>query len=123
WTPIGVRKSLPSLIQAVYRSLATAGAVEAAPPVQEPAVRVKKSVFPEFIICLEDGKKLIKMLKRHPKTSCNMTVVRAQLCEPSFHLGEEHWPRPEADGRLAHHGRAGPAPNQGRGAGRRGRHG
>jgi len=60
--------ALPSLIQAVYRSLATAGAVEAAPAVQEPAVPVKKSVFPEFIICLEDGKKL-KMLKRHLQTS------------------------------------------------------
>jgi predicted transcriptional regulator len=65
-------EALPSLIQTVYRSLATAGKIEAAPAVQEPAVPVKKSVFPEFIICLEDGKKL-KMLKRHLKTSYNMT--------------------------------------------------
>jgi predicted transcriptional regulator len=38
----------------------------------QPAVPVKKSVTPEHIICLEDGKKL-KMLKRHLKTAYNMT--------------------------------------------------
>lgn len=38
----------------------------------EPAVPIRKSVFPDYIICLEDGKKL-KMLKRHLKTSYNMT--------------------------------------------------
>jgi hypothetical protein len=38
----------------------------------EPAVSPKKSVFPDYIVCLEDGKKL-KMLKRHLKTSYNMT--------------------------------------------------
>ena len=43
------------------------------PPRPEPAVSIKKSVTPEFIICLEDGKKL-KMLKRHLKTAYNMTV-------------------------------------------------
>ncbi|MFA7428901.1 MAG: MucR family transcriptional regulator, partial [Rhodospirillaceae bacterium] len=37
-----------------------------------PAVPVKKSVTPDYIICLEDGKKL-KMLKRHLKTAYNMT--------------------------------------------------
>ena len=37
-----------------------------------PAVSIKKSVTPDFIICLEDGKKL-KMLKRHLKTAYNMT--------------------------------------------------
>ena len=40
--------------------------------VQTPAVPVKKSVFPDFIVCLEDGKKL-KMLKRHLQTSYGMT--------------------------------------------------
>ncbi len=39
---------------------------------QTPAVPIKKSVFPDFIICLEDGKKM-KMLKRHLKTSFNLT--------------------------------------------------
>ncbi len=65
-------EALPPLIQSVYRSLATAGDVEVKPEAQAPAVAVKKSVFPEYIICLEDGKKL-KMLKRHLKTSYNMT--------------------------------------------------
>ena len=65
-------EALPALIQSVYHSLATAGQVEATPEAQAPAVPVKKSVFPEFIVCLEDGKKL-KMLKRHLKTSYNMT--------------------------------------------------
>ena len=39
---------------------------------QTPAVPWKKSVFPDFIICLEDGRKL-KMLKRRLKTSYNLT--------------------------------------------------
>lgn len=64
--------ALPSLIEAVYRTLATAETVEPAPVVQTPAVPVKKSVFPDFIVCLEDGKKL-KMLKRHLQTSYGMT--------------------------------------------------
>jgi predicted transcriptional regulator len=38
----------------------------------EPAVPIAKSITPEFIICLEDGKKM-KMLKRHLKTAFNMT--------------------------------------------------
>jgi predicted transcriptional regulator len=38
----------------------------------QPAIPVKKSVMPDHIVCLEDGKKL-KMLKRHLKTSYNMT--------------------------------------------------
>ena len=64
--------ALPLLIQAVYRSLASAGTVEAAPAALTPAVPVKKSVFPDFIVCLEDGKRL-KMLKRHLHTSYGMT--------------------------------------------------
>ncbi len=78
-------EALPALIQSVYRSLATAGTVE--PPAaaaQAPAVPVRKSVFPDFIICLEDGEKL-KMLKRHLKTSYNMTPAeyRAKWSLPS----------------------------------------
>ena len=65
-------ETLPALIQLVYHSLATAGEVEVKPETQAPAVPVKKSVFPEFIICLEDGKKL-KMLKRHLKTGYGLT--------------------------------------------------
>ena len=37
-----------------------------------PAVAIKKSISPDYIVCLEDGKKL-KMLKRHLKTAYNMT--------------------------------------------------
>src|SRR3954453_1058754 len=65
--------ALPSLIQSVFRSLSTAGDAEAAPaPPQTPAVPIKKSVFPDYIVCLEDGKKL-KMLKRHLQTSYGLS--------------------------------------------------
>ncbi len=63
---------LPQLIQEVYRTLASVGSAPAAPERPQPAVPVKKSVTPEYIICLEDGKKL-KMLKRHLKTAYDMT--------------------------------------------------
>ena len=64
---------LPQLINQIYSSLANIGAVPAAPaPRPQPAVTVKKSVQPDYIVCLEDGKKL-KMLKRHLKTAYNMT--------------------------------------------------
>jgi len=64
--------SLPALIQDVYKTLASVGTD--APPAerQAPAVPVKKSVFPDYLVCLEDGKKL-KMLKRHLKTAYNMS--------------------------------------------------
>jgi predicted transcriptional regulator len=64
---------LPQLINQVYHSLANIGSVPAAPAERpQPAVPVRKSVHPDYIICLEDGKKL-KMLKRHLKTAYNMT--------------------------------------------------
>ena len=65
---------LPQLIQSVFGALATAGSGGAlgASPRPQPAVSIKKSVRPDFITCLEDGKKL-KMLKRHIKTRYNMT--------------------------------------------------
>jgi predicted transcriptional regulator len=63
---------LPHLIQEVYRTLASVGTVPAVPERPQPAVAVKRSVTPDYIICLEDGKKL-KMLKRHLKTAYNMT--------------------------------------------------
>lgn len=56
---------LPSLIASVYTALSGLGAPDAPPPAaQEPAVPVKKSITPEFIICLDDGKKF-RSLKRH----------------------------------------------------------
>jgi predicted transcriptional regulator len=64
--------ALPSLIQEVYKTLAGVGKEPVQPDRPQPAVPVKKSVFSDHIVCLEDGKKL-KMLKRHLKTAYNMT--------------------------------------------------
>jgi predicted transcriptional regulator len=64
---------LPQLINQVYNSLANIGVVAPAPAARpQPATSVKKSVQPDYIVCLEDGKKL-KMLKRHLKTAYNMS--------------------------------------------------
>jgi predicted transcriptional regulator len=65
---------LPTLIQDVYRTLSSVGrpVAEPEPERPRPAVPVKKSVTPEYLVCLEDGKKL-KMLKRHLQTSYNLT--------------------------------------------------
>jgi predicted transcriptional regulator len=64
--------ALPSLIQDVYRTLASVGREPSQPEKPQPAVPVKKSIFADYIICLEDGKKL-KMLKRHLKTAYNLS--------------------------------------------------
>ena len=63
---------LSSLIEDVYKSLHGLGDAAPEPEILKPAVPVKKSVFPDYIVCLENGKKL-KMLKRHLKTSHDMT--------------------------------------------------
>jgi predicted transcriptional regulator len=63
---------LPALIQDVYRTLSGVGKEPIQADKPQPAVPVKKSVFPDHIVCLEDGKKL-KMLKRHLKTAYDMT--------------------------------------------------
>jgi predicted transcriptional regulator len=69
---VGV-SDLPGLIEQVYKTLASVGgAGDAAADRPTPAVPIKKSITPDFIICLEDGKKL-KMLKRHLKTAYDMT--------------------------------------------------
>ncbi|TCT02142.1 MucR family transcriptional regulator [Aquabacter spiritensis] len=64
---------LPALINSVHAALTglTKAEVPSAEP-QQPAVPVKKSVTPDFIICLEDGKKF-KSLKRHLRTTYDMT--------------------------------------------------
>ncbi|MCH8948638.1 MAG: MucR family transcriptional regulator [Acidobacteria bacterium] len=62
---------LPSVIATVHQALAALGPEEAAPK-PKPAVPIKQSVKPEYIVCLDDGKKL-KMLKRHLRTAYNMT--------------------------------------------------
>jgi len=65
--------ALPGAIKAVYDTLANIGDAPAAPAEKaQPAVPVRKSVFADYIICLEDGKRL-KMLKRHLATSYNLT--------------------------------------------------
>ena len=65
---------LPNLIQSVHRALSGiaggAEAVEVAP--KEPAVPLKKSITPDYLVCLEDGRKFTS-LKRHLRTKYNMS--------------------------------------------------
>ncbi len=63
---------LPDLIRAVYAALGNVKTAGEAPPTPKPAVPIKRSVTPTYIVCLEDGKKF-KMLKRHLKTDHSMT--------------------------------------------------
>ena len=65
---------LTDTIGSVSRALGDIGGGAVAPEKKEliPAVSIKKSVTPDFIVCLEDGKKL-KMLKRHLMSTYNMT--------------------------------------------------
>jgi predicted transcriptional regulator len=67
---------LPGVIRDVYKSLASigepGGAIAAPTEKAQPAVPIRKSVFPDYIVCLEDGKHL-KMLKRHLASSYNLT--------------------------------------------------
>lgn len=61
-----------ALIRQVYKTLSEVGTEPAAPARPEPAVPITKSLFPDHIVCLEDGRKL-KMLKRHLMSAYNMT--------------------------------------------------
>ena len=65
---------IPLVIDTVYRSLSSVTNNEAAIAADrpQPAVPIKRSITPDYLICLEDGKQL-KMLKRHLKTAYNMT--------------------------------------------------
>lgn len=65
---------LPTLINEVHSALrrVSAGANESAVEPPKPAVAIKKSITPDYIICLEDGKKF-KSLKRHLRTQYDMT--------------------------------------------------
>jgi predicted transcriptional regulator len=65
---------LGDVIQSVYNSLRLLDGHAAEPPSEplRPAVPIRKSVTPEYLICLEDGKKL-KMLKRHLRSTYNLT--------------------------------------------------
>ena len=71
--PIPVAE-VPGMIKSVHSTLGgltTAGSSDAQTS-QKPAVTVKKSITPEYIICLEDGKKL-KMLKRYLRSNYSLT--------------------------------------------------
>src|SRR5690606_17787867 len=65
---------LPGLINEVYQALARThgGLAQPEPEPLKPAVNPKKSVFPDYIICLEDGKKF-KSLKRHLRTHYDLS--------------------------------------------------
>lgn len=64
---------IPRLINEVYAALNNLGQAQSKPAErQEPAVALKKSVTADYIVCLEDGKKL-KMLKRHLRTAYGLT--------------------------------------------------
>jgi predicted transcriptional regulator len=65
---------LPVLIQSVHRALAgiSTGADTAEPAPKEPAVPIKRSITPDYLVCLEDGRKF-KSLKRHLRTKYNMS--------------------------------------------------
>ena len=64
---------LPGLIQNVHQALSGISGSSSAPePKPEPKVSIRSSVKPDYIVCLEDGKRL-KMLKRHLMTHYNMT--------------------------------------------------
>ena len=65
-------QELPKLIHDVHRALAGVNDNTSLGARPNPAVPIKKSVTPDYVVCLEDGKKL-KMLKRHLKTAYNMT--------------------------------------------------
>jgi predicted transcriptional regulator len=64
---------LPLLIQNIFGALSgLSGKPVVVTPKQEPAVSIRASIKPDYIVCLEDGKKL-KMLKRHLMTHYQMT--------------------------------------------------
>lgn len=69
-----VSGDLPSLINETYDALSKAAAKASQPLTEElnPAVPIKKSVMPDYIVCLEDGKKF-KSLKRHLRTHYELT--------------------------------------------------
>ena len=81
--PVSV-EDLPGLIREVYKTLVNVGEVAAPVEAAKPAVPVTKSVFPDYVVCLEDGKQMT-MLKRHLMTEHNLTVdqYRAKWSLPS----------------------------------------
>ena len=82
---------IAQLISAVHAALASAGQVPDASEPLKPAVPIKKSITPDYLICLEDGKKL-KMLKRHLRSTYGMSPedYRAKWGLPADY---PMWPR------------------------------
>ncbi len=123
---------LPALIDQVFQSLASVATGSTATPEArpDPAVPVKKSVFPDYIVCLEDGKKL-KMLKRHLMTllwhdagrlpralgpAVQLPDGGAQLCRAALRPGQVHRARAQARWRSGGRvGRGGISHTRGRG--------
>ncbi len=66
--------NIPDLIKSVYTTLARIERPREAEGTEalQPAVPIRRSITPDYIVCLEDGKKL-KMLKRHLRTAYNMS--------------------------------------------------
>ncbi len=65
-------EDVPVLIQSVYGALSGLSTQAEEEPRPEPAVSIRASIKPDYIVCLEDGKKM-KMLKRHLMTAYGMT--------------------------------------------------
>jgi predicted transcriptional regulator len=65
---------IPSLINQVHAALlrVSSGTSDSQPEPLKPAVSIKKSITPDYLVCLEDGKKF-KSLKRHLRTQYSMT--------------------------------------------------
>ena len=80
---IGELENLISKVFGALTNLGDTAPLLAMPNRPQPAVPIKKSVMPDHIVCLEDGKKL-KMLKRHLRTAYNMTPEQYR----------ERWGRP-----------------------------
>lgn len=88
---------LPVLIDEVYAALVGVGGateeIAAAGPTPVPAVNPKKSITPDYIVCLEDGKKF-KSLKRHLKTSYDLTPEQYRekwSLDPSYPMVAPHY--------------------------------
>jgi predicted transcriptional regulator len=81
--PVSV-EDLPGLIRDVYTALSRVGEVVAPVEAAKPAVAVTKSVFPDYVVCLDCGKQMT-MLKRHLMTEHDLTVdqYRAKWGLPS----------------------------------------
>ena len=102
---------IPALISQVHAALqrVSSGRSEAPLEPAKPAVSVKKSMTPDYLVCLEDGKRF-KSLKRHLRTQYSMTPEQyrqmgpagrlsdggAELCGGAFGAGQANGARPAA---------------------------